>query len=72
MITRILVNPALLGHFAEKVHEDNLPIEIHEGEKKDELIDVLFEYPDTFQDEFFPLMNNVINEAFGLLEGGES
>jgi hypothetical protein len=54
----------------ETVHEDNLPIEICVGENKGGLVDVLFVYPDTFQDKFEPLMDSVFNEVFGPLEGG--
>ena len=54
----------------ETVHENNLPIEICVGENKGGLVDVLFVYPDTFQDTFEPLMDGVFNEVFGLLEGG--
>ena len=52
------------------MHENNLPIEICVGENKGGLVDVLFVYPDTFQDTFEPLMDGVFNEVFGLLEGG--
>ena len=52
------------------MHEDNLPVEICVGENKGGLVDVLFVYPDTFQDKFEPLMDGVFNEVFSPLEGG--
>lgn len=70
METKRLLNPKLLSHVVEKVHEDNLPVEIEMGERKDGLFDVLFVYPDTFQDAFEPLMDGAFNEVFGPLEGG--
>ncbi|RGN52554.1 hypothetical protein DXB58_26890 [Bacteroides sp. OM05-10AA] len=65
-----LLNHNLLAGIVERVHEDNLPVEICVGENKNGLVDVLFVYPDTFQDEFEPLMDGVFNEVFGPLEGG--
>jgi hypothetical protein len=70
MKAKRLLNPKLLNSIVEKVHEDDLPMEIDMGEMKDGLIDVLFVYPDSFQNEFEPLMDNVFNEVFGPLEGG--
>lgn len=70
MKTKRLISPKLLNGIVETVHEDNLPIEICVGENKGGLVDVLFVYPDTFQDTFEPLMDGVFNEVFGLLEGG--
>lgn len=70
MKTKRLLNPKLLSHIVEKVHEDDLPVEIEMGERKNGLIDVLFVYPDTFQEAFEPLMDGVFNEVFGPLEGG--
>lgn len=70
METKRLLNPKLLTGIVEKVHEDNLPVEICVGENKDGLVDVLFVYPDSFQNEFEPLMDNVFNEVFGPLEEG--
>lgn len=70
MKTKRLLNPKLLTGIVEKVHEDNLPVEICVGENKGGLVDVLFVYPDSFQNEFEPLMDNVFNEVFGPLEGG--
>lgn len=65
-----LLNPKLLSNVIDKVHEGNLPVEINTGEERDGLIDVLFEYPDTFQCEFEPLMDGAFNEVFGPFEGG--
>lgn len=65
-----LLNPKLLSNVIEKVHEQNLPVEINTGEERTGLIDVLFEYPDTFHCEFEPLMDSAFNEVFGPLEGG--
>ena len=70
MKTKRLLNPKLLSHVVEKVHEDDLPVEIEMGELKDGLFDVLFVYPDTFQYAFEPLMDGGFNEVFGPLEGG--
>ena len=38
MKTILLLNPKLLSIIVEKVHEENLPVEINEGENKDGLI----------------------------------
>lgn len=65
-----LLSPKLLSDVMEKVHERNLPIEINAGEERDGLVDVLFEFPDTFQCKFEPLMDGAFNEVFGPLEGG--
>ena len=70
MKTKRLLNPKLLTGIVEKVHEDNLPVEICVGENKGGLVDVLFVYPDTFQDKFEPLLDGVFNEVFSPLEGG--
>lgn len=65
-----LLNPKLLSNVIDKVHEKNLPVEINAGEERDGLVDVLFEYPETFHCEFEPLMDGAFNEVFGPLEGG--
>lgn len=70
MKTKRLLNPNLFTSVVDRIHEDKLPITIYEGENKDGLVDVLFVYPDTFQDKFEPLMDGVFNEVFGPLEGG--
>lgn len=70
MEDRQLLNSRLLGNIAEKVHEENLPVEIEEGKRIGGLIDVLFVYPDTFRPDFDRLVDTVFNETFGPLEGG--
>ena len=70
MKSKRLLIPILLTGIVEKVHEDNLPVEICVGENKGGLVDVLFVYPETFQEAFEPLMDSVFNEVFGPLEGG--
>lgn len=62
----------LISAIIEKVHEDNLPVEIHTGrELKDGLTEVLFVYPETFERGLEPMIDSVFNETFGPLEGGD-
>ena len=71
MRTKLLLDSKILSTVIDKVHEENLPIKIDTGEKKGGLTDVLFEYPDTFQSAFEPMMETVFNEAHGPMEGDE-
>ncbi|RGN43795.1 MULTISPECIES: hypothetical protein [unclassified Bacteroides] len=68
MLNKLLVNPKLINAIIEKVHDDNLPIIINIGESKDELVSVLFEYPDSFDENFNSLIDNTFNEVFSPIE----
>ena len=68
MKKKILLNHKLVNSLIEKVHEENLPVEINTGEQHDGLIDVLLEYPDTFHEAFEPMMNNAFSDTYGILE----